>query len=104
MPKPVEKTGKLPVPKKAKRPSSDPNKRVHQMMAELQARTDATVTPPQGDPIFEAQFRARMKALGSKGGKQSGIARMEKLTPNERREIAAKAARDRWASERKKKR
>jgi hypothetical protein len=70
MPKPVKKK---PVRRKSttpKRPSSDPNKRVHQQMAEHLARVEASnppwkaveqpeATPPHGDP-FEVQFRARM--------------------------------------------
>jgi len=36
-------------------------------------------------------------ALGRKGGLKGGKARAEKLTPEERSEIARKAARARWA-------
>jgi hypothetical protein len=35
--------------------------------------------------------------IGRKGGKASGKARMEKLTPEQRREVARKAAAARWA-------
>ena len=35
-------------------------------------------------------------ALGKLGGKQSGKARMRKLTPEQRREVARKAAAARW--------
>jgi hypothetical protein len=34
---------------------------------------------------------------GAKGGKKSGKARMEKLTPEKRREIARRAATARWS-------
>jgi hypothetical protein len=34
--------------------------------------------------------------IGAKGGKKSGPARMEKLTPAKRTEIAKKAAAARW--------
>jgi hypothetical protein len=36
------------------------------------------------------------QALGKLGGKKGGKARAEKLSPERRREIAAKAARARW--------
>jgi len=36
-------------------------------------------------------------ALGRLGGKKGGAARAKKLTPEQRREIARKAARARWA-------
>jgi len=35
--------------------------------------------------------------LGRRGGKKSGIARMKKLSPEQRSEIARKAALARWA-------
>jgi hypothetical protein len=38
-----------------------------------------------------------MSAMGRKGGKKSAKARMEKISPEERSQIALKAARARWA-------
>jgi hypothetical protein len=38
-------------------------------------------------------------ALGRLGGKKGAKGRMEKMTPERRREIASKAARKRWAKE-----
>jgi hypothetical protein len=38
------------------------------------------------------------KAHHSRGGKKGGVARAEKLTPEERSEIAKKAAAKRWES------
>jgi len=35
-------------------------------------------------------------ALGRLGGKKGGVARMQKLTPEQRKEIARKAAQARW--------
>jgi len=86
MPKPV---------KKATRPSSDPNRRAHQLRQEHLEKAGATVTPPHGD-TFEAQFKARMAELGRKGGQASGAKRMENLSDRQRREIALKAAKARW--------
>ena len=42
-----------------------------------------------------------MSAMGRKGGKKSARARMALLTPERRKEIALKAARARWAEEKK---
>jgi hypothetical protein len=38
-------------------------------------------------------------ALGQLGGKKSGKARMEKLTPEQRSEVARKAAAGRWGKQ-----
>ena len=40
--------------------------------------------------------------IGRKGGKASGKARMEKLTPEHRSSVAKKAATDRWKTAKKK--
>jgi hypothetical protein len=42
-------------------------------------------------------------ALGRAGGLKSGKARMEKLTPEQRQEIARKAVQARWAKAKKQK-
>lgn len=41
--------------------------------------------------------KAAFAAMASQGGKAGGAARATKLTPEQRREIAAKAAAARWA-------
>jgi len=53
-----------------------------------------TATPSDLEK-FEAMYRARMAALGSKGGKISGAKRME-MPEKQRRAIAKKAAAARW--------
>ena len=109
MPKPVKKSAKTKKKRTTpKRPSSDPNRRAHQMMAEHMARAasatppwpadDATLTPPQGD-TFEAQLSAHMAKLGAKGGKISGAKRMENLSGKQRKDIARRAALARWAKQ-----
>jgi general stress protein YciG len=101
MPKPVKKATKKSTTRK---PSSDPNRRAGQMMAEhldkmsqgkWADRSGQDVTPPQGDP-FEAMFRQRMAELGRKGGKVSGAKRME-MPEKQRKAIARKAAAARWS-------
>jgi hypothetical protein len=97
MPKPVKKaSGKLPVPPKPKRPT-DPTRAAKSILAEHMARvTDTTITPPQGDPLADP-IRAYMAKIGAKGGRTSGAKRMTNLSDRQRREIALKGARARWA-------
>jgi len=54
-------------------------------------------------PITTAKKRKNPAAvaLGRLGGKKGAKGRMEKMTPERRREIASKAARERWAQEKK---
>jgi hypothetical protein len=69
-------------------------------MREMETR-QATVFPQAESDTFEERFKARMAQLGSKGGKKSGVARMKKLTAQQRSEIALKAAMARWDKKRK---
>jgi predicted KAP-like P-loop ATPase len=48
----------------------------------------------------EPQKNPAAVALGRLGGLKGGKARMKKLSPERRREIASNAARTRWAKER----
>jgi hypothetical protein len=52
------------------------------------------VEPESKKPRKEYDY----KALGHKGGLKGGKARARKLTPEQRSEIAKKAARTRWAT------
>jgi len=52
-----------------------------------QSAQESKLTPEQ----------AAARLLGSKGGKKGGIARAAKLTAEQRREIARKAAQARWS-------
>jgi len=49
----------------------------------------------------KAEIRAYLRKIGRKGGKQSAKARLDKLTPERRSEIARKAALARWGRARK---
>ena len=49
----------------------------------------------QGDDPYEGKNPAAVK-LGRLGGQKGGVARSAKLTPEQRSEIARKAARARW--------
>jgi len=46
------------------------------------------------------EMRELARRLGQRGGKKGGKARAEKLTPEQRSEIARKAANARWAKKR----
>jgi hypothetical protein len=52
-------------------------------------------TPPEPKPP-EKEKNAAAVALGRLGGLKGGKARAEKLSPEERKEIAKKAAQTRW--------
>jgi hypothetical protein len=54
----------------------------------------ATSDEPMADP--DEGKNARAVAAGREGGKKGGRARAEKLTPQQRSEIAKKAAAARW--------
>lgn len=107
MPKPLKKakmakSGKLPTPPKAKRPS-DPNRAAHAMIAEHLSRVQG---PASDQPIIDAEtvIREHMRKLGAKGGKIGGKRRLVTMTAQERSQIALAAANKRWAQERKKRR
>jgi hypothetical protein len=57
---------------------------------------DATSEGPEPDP-YEGKNPAAVE-LGRQGGLKGGKARAEKLTPEQRSEIARKAAQARWSS------
>lgn len=89
MPKPVKNASTI-------RPSSDPNLRARQMMAEHMAKADdGPRSEPPEVPTFAEQLSAHMAKLGAKGGKVSGAKRME-MSATKRRAIAKKAAQARW--------
>jgi hypothetical protein len=61
---------------------------------------DATAEEPEQEPDpYEGKHPAPVE-LGRQGGLKGGQARAEKLTPEQRSEIARKAAQARWAKPR----
>ena len=101
MPKPVKKG------EARKRPASDPILRAKQLMDEQMAKFETSEKPWERPAVptvasFQEQYKAHMAKLGAKGGKVSGAKRME-MPAEERRAIALKAARARWAAVRKQK-
>jgi len=53
--------------------------------------------PKPAEEFIETQKNMHAVALGSLGGRKGGLARAAKLTPEQRKEIAKKAARARWS-------
>lgn len=63
---------------------------------QLAASIIADATDPQPDQPTEDQPDPHFAALGRQGGLKGGKARADKLTPEQRSEIAKKAAAARW--------
>jgi hypothetical protein len=77
------------MPERPRRPR-DPNELAFQVFQE--AIGDA----PPLEPKPEREKNPAAVALGKLGGKKGGKARAEKMTPEERKESARKAAAARW--------
>jgi hypothetical protein len=74
-----------------KRPR-DPNQLAFQVVGELTGTLEPLPPEKEGPPKNPAAV-----ALGKLGGSKGGKARAASLTPAQRREIARRAARTRWA-------
>jgi len=81
------------MPKRLSKPKkpADPNVAAFQMVNKF-ANTSA-----ENDKPTRSEISRIMAAMGSKGGKKSAKARMKKISPEVRSEIALKAAKARWA-------
>jgi hypothetical protein len=88
-----------PLKKKRRRPQ-DVNQLARQLVDESTAERQES---PEPIPILPDVLSAYMAALGRKGGRVSGKRRMANLSPEQRVEIALKAARARWAKTKRKK-
>ncbi len=74
------------MPKRSSRP--DMNQLAKRIVDEATGEAEKTLPPPEKNKAAQE--------LGRLGGKKGGKARAEKLTPEERSEIAKKAASARW--------
>ena len=72
----------------------DANETAFRVLQEATGKAKRTQPPGEGEKDPEAVAR------GSRGGKKGGPARAAKLTPEERSEIARKAAEARWDKDR----
>lgn len=78
------------MPTRSSKPHRDANQAAKYILDQLTG--DAPVEPPPAAPVKNAAA----VALGSLGGKKGGTARAAALTPEQRSEIARKAATTRW--------
>jgi hypothetical protein len=76
-----------------KRPT-DVNQLAHFLVGET---TKEPETPKAASVPTKSEISRIMSAMGRKGGKKSAKARMTKISPERRREIALKAAKQRWS-------
>lgn len=76
------------MPKRSSKPRD-----LNSMAAAIVAQ--ATDEDDQGDDPYEGKDPAAVE-LGRRGGQKGGKARAEKLTPEQRSEVARKAAQARW--------
>lgn len=82
------------MPNRSSKPPKRPrdfNSLAHQIVGELTGTVEPQPEPEPKDPL-----RAAAAELGRRGGLKGGKARAEKLTAEERAEIARKAAQARW--------
>jgi hypothetical protein len=66
----------------------DPNQLARRVMERIEELTEVAHAHPGKDPLAVA--------MGRRGGLKGGRARMDSLTADERRKLAAKAAKARW--------
>ena len=79
---------------------TDVNQAAYEMVRRSTATEDRPARPPK---ISASDISHVMATMGRKGGKIGGKRRLETMTPEERREVALKAAQTRWADHNKKK-
>lgn len=83
-----------------KKPSSKPPRDVNALASFIIDQATGTEKPPTKPTKAESEAAAKLsqtrKVAGKKGGQKGGPARAESLTPEQRSEIAKKAAKSRW--------
>ncbi len=81
-----------------KRSSKKPSKDVNVLAASIVEQATGEETPVPSESPDKPQKNPAAVELGRLGGKKGGPARAKKLTPEQRSEIARKAAQKRWDS------
>ena len=76
---------------------SDINQAAYQMVR----RSTQTEPEPNPPKVSRSEISRVMAAMGARGGRIGGKRRMETMSAEQRREVAAKAARTRWKKHRK---
>jgi hypothetical protein len=73
---------------------------VNQAAFQMVHRSTQTETSPARQPKVSSSDISRvMAAMGRKGGKIGGKRRLSTMTPEQRREVALKAAKARWSKD-----
>jgi hypothetical protein len=67
-------------------------------MVRRSTQTEPEPTPPK---VSRSEISRVMSAMGQRGGRIGGKRRLETMSAAERREVAAKAAKTRWAKHKK---
>jgi len=67
---------------------------INQAAFQMVRRSTGTADPPK---VTASEVSRVMAAMGRKGGKIGGKRRLEAMTPEQRREVAMKAAKTRWS-------
>jgi hypothetical protein len=84
-----------------KKSDSDFSVRAYHVVEEVINRTEGTETIEVEEIVLIEGKNPHAVALGKLGGSKGGKARAEKLTPEQRKEIATKAAKKRWEKHKK---
>lgn len=93
------------MPKRLSKPrrTEDPSQAAFRVVQRIVERTEETPAKQQRANVVPIAERRRKNpaavALGRKGGLKSATARMEKIAPEKRRQIASAAARVRWSKD-----
>ena len=82
------------MPKRLSKAPSDINQAAFQMVRRSTGTEDREIHPPK---ISTSDISRVMAAMGRRGGKIGGKRRLTTMTPEQRRAVAQKAAKVRWA-------
>jgi hypothetical protein len=86
------------MPKRISKPKSKNRKKQESDVNQLAYRlVQDSTSEPKSDTMTKAQISQLMATMGRKGGKVGGKRRLVTMTPEERSQIALKAAKVRWA-------
>lgn len=83
------------MPKRSRKPPADPNRAALSIVEQATADEDTIQAEIEADATAAGKDPAAV-ALGRKGGLKGGPARKAALTPEQRTEMARKAAAARW--------
>lgn len=87
------------MPKRISREPLDVNQAAFQMVQRSTVEPEVQATPKKKQAVkaTKAEISRVMSAMGRRGGRVGGKRRLETMTPEERKDVALKAAKARWA-------